>query len=60
MWMKSKNNKMAFGVIAGIAQDTKMDISALRLLTVVVGLFTGVLPVAICYLVLAAVMQEEE
>lgn len=60
MFKKSRKNKAWFGVIAGLAKETNMDITALRMLTLVIGLITGVLPALAVYLILAAIMPEEE
>jgi phage shock protein PspC (stress-responsive transcriptional regulator) len=55
---RSRSNRVLGGVCAGIANYLNMDPTLVRVLTVVLSLFTGV-PIAI-YLVLLFVIPEEE
>jgi phage shock protein PspC (stress-responsive transcriptional regulator) len=47
-------------VCGGIAEYYGSDATAVRLLTLVLGLFTGILPMIILYLVAAIVIPDRE
>lgn len=55
---RSRNDKFLGGVCAGVAEYLNMDATLVRILTVVITLFTGVPVVA--YLVAWLVMPEQE
>jgi phage shock protein PspC (stress-responsive transcriptional regulator) len=49
---------MFAGVCGGIAEQFGSDPTAVRLLTVIVGLFTGIFPMLVLYLVAAVLIPE--
>ena len=55
---RSRSNKMLGGVCAGVANYLNMDVTLVRILTVVLSLFTGI-PI-IAYIVMLLVVPEEE
>jgi phage shock protein C len=54
---KDLTNKMIFGVCAGLANEFHLDASIVRLLFILAGLLTAIVPVMIIYLILAVVMS---
>ena len=57
---RSRSNRVLAGVCGGIAEYYGSDATAVRLLTLVLGLFTGILPMIILYLVAAIVIPDRE
>lgn len=55
---RSRNNRVLGGVCAGVAKYLNMDVNLVRILTVVLSLFTGVPVVA--YIVALFLMPEEQ
>ena len=55
---RSRSNKMLGGVCAGVAAYLNMDVTLVRVLTVVLSLFTGI-PI-IAYIVCLLVVPEED
>lgn len=55
---RSRSNKMLGGVCAGVANYLNMDVNLVRILTVVLALFTGIPVVA--YIVCLLVVPEED
>lgn len=56
---RSQTDRMISGVCGGLAEHINMDPTVVRLLTVLVGLFTGIVPVLVTYIVMAIVLPEE-
>ena len=56
---RSRTDKKLSGVCGGLAKYLNMDVSILRLIVVLVSLFTGVVTGLIVYLVCALVIPEE-
>jgi phage shock protein C len=57
---RSRSNRVLAGVCGGIAEHYGSDPTAVRLLTLVLGLFTGIFPMIALYLVAAIVIPEGE
>jgi phage shock protein C len=57
---RSRSNRVLAGVCGGIAEYYGSDPTAVRLLTLVLGLFTGIFPMVVLYLVAAIVIPEGE
>ena len=55
---RSRSNRVLAGVCGGIAEYYGSDATAVRLLTLVLGLFTGIFPMIVLYLVAAIVIPE--
>lgn len=53
---RSSSNGMLAGVCAGIAEYMGMDVTVVRIASVVLFLITGLIPFAIAYVVAAAIM----
>lgn len=52
-------NKMLFGVCAGLANAWDMDPTILRILFVLAAIFTWIVPVVLLYIILAIAMPKE-
>jgi phage shock protein C len=57
---RSRTNRVLAGVCGGIAEHFGSDPTAVRLATVVLGLFTGIVPMVIAYIIAAIVIPESE
>lgn len=57
---RSRTNRVLAGVCGGIAEYYGSDPTAVRLLTLVLGLFTGIFPMIVLYLVAAIVIPDHE
>ena len=57
---RSRSNRVLAGVCGGIAEYYGSDATAVRLLTLVLGLFTGIFPMIVVYLVAAVVVPDHE
>jgi phage shock protein C len=55
---RSRTNRMLAGVCGGIAETYGSDPSAVRLLTVVLGILTGIVPFLVLYLLAAVIVPE--
>jgi phage shock protein C len=55
---RSRTNRQLAGVCGGIAEYLGGDATIIRLVTVVIGLLTGVVPMLILYIVAAIVIPE--
>lgn len=55
---RSRTNRVFAGVCGGIAEHFGSDPTAVRLLTLFVGLFTGIFPILFLYLIAAIVVPE--
>lgn len=53
---RSRTNRVLAGVCGGIAENFGSDPTAVRLATLVLGLFTGVLPMVVAYVIAAIVI----
>ncbi len=56
---RSRQNRTLAGVCGGIAEYYGSDPNAVRLVTLVIGLFTGIIPMVVLYLVAALVIPED-
>ncbi len=56
--VRSSTDKMFAGICAGMAVYFGMDVTLMRVLTVVVALVTGFMPVLIGYIVLIFIIPE--
>lgn len=56
---RSEDNKMVGGVIGGIGEYTNVDPTVLRLIFILVLIFTGIFPGLIVYLIWWLVVPEE-
>lgn len=56
---KSKKNKILAGVLGGLGEYLNMDPTILRVVWVVVTVFTGFFPGILAYLIAALVIPEE-
>ena len=57
---RSRSNRVLAGVCGGIAEYYGSDATAVRLLTLVLGLFTGIFPMIVLYLIAAIVIPDRE
>jgi phage shock protein C len=57
-FLRSKTNRVLAGVCGGIAEYYGSDATAVRLLTVLIAVFTGIVPLLFVYLVAAIVVPE--
>jgi phage shock protein C len=55
---RSRTNRVLAGVCGGIAEHYGSDPTAVRLAAVVIGLFTGIVPMVVLYIVAAIVVPE--
>ena len=55
---RSRTNRVFAGVCGGIAEHFGSDPTAVRLLTLLVGLFTGIVPMVVLYLIAAIIVPE--
>ncbi len=56
---RSRKDKKLGGVVGGLADYLNVDANLLRLLTILVTFFSGILPVVITYLVAWLIVPEE-
>jgi phage shock protein C len=57
-FLRSRTNRVLAGVCGGIAEYYGSDANAVRLLTVLIAVFTGIFPLLFVYLVAAVVVAE--
>ena len=57
-FLRSRTNRVLAGVCGGIAEFYGSDVTAVRLLTVLIAVFTGILPLLFLYLVAAVLIPE--
>lgn len=57
---RSKKNKLIAGVIGGIGEFFDVDPTILRLLWILIVIFTGVLPGIVVYIIAALIIPEKE
>lgn len=57
---RSRSDRVLAGVCGGIAEYYGSDATAVRLLTLVIGLFTGIFPMIVLYLIAAIVIPDRE
>ena len=58
--LRSRTNRMFAGVCGGLAEAYGADATAVRLLTVIFGVITGIFPVLIIYLIAAIVIPDRD
>lgn len=58
--LRSRSDRMIAGVIGGLARYFGLDITVLRIIYVLVSLFSAAFPGIIVYLILLVVMPLEE
>jgi phage shock protein C len=57
---RSRTNRVLAGVCGGIAEYYGSDPTAVRLAALIIGLFTGVVPMLVAYIVAAIMVPERE
>ena len=57
-FLRSRTNRVLAGVCGGIAEYYGSDVTAVRLLTVLIAVFTGFVPLLVVYLVVAIVVPD--
>jgi phage shock protein C len=57
-FLRSRTNRVLAGVCGGIAEYYGSDTTAVRLLTVLIAVFTGIFPLLFLYLIAAIVVPE--
>jgi phage shock protein PspC (stress-responsive transcriptional regulator) len=57
-FLRSRTNRALAGVCGGIAEYYGSDVTAVRILTVVIAVFTGILPLLFVYLIAAVVVPD--
>ena len=57
-FLRSRTNRVLAGVCGGIAEYYGSDVTAVRLLTVLLAVFTGILPLLFLYLIGAVLIPE--
>ncbi|MBU2524115.1 PspC domain-containing protein [Patescibacteria group bacterium] len=57
---KSKTDKIIFGVCGGIAEYLEADATIVRLIAILLFVFSGFFPIGVAYLVAAVVMPEKK
>jgi phage shock protein C len=55
---RSRSNRVFAGVCAGVAEYYGSDPTAVRLATLILGLFTGIVPMVLIYVIAAIVVPE--
>lgn len=55
---RSRTDQKISGVIGGLGEYLNVDANALRLVTILVGFFTGIFPVVIAYIVAWMILPE--
>lgn len=55
---RSRSNRVFAGVCAGVAEYYGSDPTAVRLATLILGLFTGIVPMVMIYIIAAIVVPE--
>jgi phage shock protein C len=58
--VRSKNNRMIAGVCGGLADWLGWDPTAMRILYVLISIFSAAFPGILIYIILAMVMPSEE
>ena len=57
---RSRNNKMIAGIIGGLAERYEMDATVLRIIYVLVSLFSAAFPGILVYLILWVIIPQDE
>ena len=57
-FLRSRTNRVLAGVCGGVAEYYGSDVTAVRLLTVVIAVFTGILPLLFVYLIAAVLVPD--
>ena len=57
-FVRSRTNRVLAGVCGGIAEYYGSDVTAVRLLTVLIAVFTGILPLLFLYLIAAVLIPD--
>lgn len=57
---RSRSDRMISGVCGGVAAYLNMDSTVVRLITVLLLLVTGLVPVGILYLIAAIIVSEQD
>lgn len=57
---RSKNNKMISGVIGGLAEIIKFDVTIIRVILALLTIFTGFFPLVVAYIVCAIIIPFKE
>jgi phage shock protein C len=59
-FLRSRTNRVLAGVCGGIAEYYGSDVTAVRLLTVLIAVFTGIFPLLFVYLIAAVLIPERQ
>lgn len=57
-FLRSRTNRVLAGVCGGIAEYYGSDVNAVRLVAVLIAIFTGIVPLLVVYLVAAILLPE--
>jgi phage shock protein C len=57
-FLRSRTNRVLAGVCGGIAEYYGSDVNAIRLVAVLIAIFTGIVPLLVAYLVAAILLPE--
>jgi phage shock protein C len=57
-FLRSRTNRVLAGVCGGVAEYYGSDVTAVRVLTVVIAVFTGILPLLFVYLIAAVLVPD--
>ena len=58
-FIRTRYDRMLAGVCGGLARYFRMDVTLVRVLVALAAVFTGLVPVALAYLILALFTPEE-
>jgi phage shock protein C len=59
-WVRTRSNRMLAGVIGGIAEVIGVEAKLLRIVFVILLMFTGFFPMGLIYLLLVYIMPNEQ
>jgi len=57
---RSRNERMLCGVLGGISEYLDCDVTILRVFTVLLFIFTGIIPITITYFICSLIMPNNE
>ena len=58
-FLRSRTNRVLAGVCGGVAEYYGSDVTAVRILAVVIAVFTGILPLLFVYLIAAVLVPDQ-
>lgn len=56
---KDKSTAQFLGVCSGIAQYSNLDVTLVRVVTILIALFTAVIPFIIVYIIIGSIMPDK-